>query len=171
MRQPLQDNGPDIGGGNSGPSPTWAAIKAFFTLPSTGLGSCIQVALDAAQEPLQAVHELVHPLEENLAPLAPMVQSPMPANPTAIAAELWSMTTGAAVATGRGPIADDFRSLVQQASLILAGTAAAATQYVAPIVQAVERNFPVATAIAVETVGAYAVVKEEIAASRGQCKP
>jgi len=39
--------------GNSSPSPTWAAIKTFFTtLPSTGPGSCLAVFQEAAAEPL-----------------------------------------------------------------------------------------------------------------------
>jgi RHS repeat-associated protein len=123
--KPVRSRGGDLGGGGDRgdggggisipSSPTWAFLKTLFSKPklSTGPGSCIQVALDAAKDPLQAVHEVVHPLEENLAPLASMVQSPMPPTTTAIAAELWSMTTGLA---GRGgPVADDFRDIVRQA--------------------------------------------------------
>src|SRR5258708_25471310 len=46
------DNGTGRGhtsGGNSSPSPTWAAIKTFFTPPSTGPGSCTAVFLNSIQ--------------------------------------------------------------------------------------------------------------------------
>jgi RHS repeat-associated protein len=36
-------------GGNSSPSPTWVAIKTFFTPPSTGPGSCTAVFLNSIQ--------------------------------------------------------------------------------------------------------------------------
>jgi RHS repeat-associated protein len=35
--------------GNSSPSPTWAAIKTFFTPPSTGPGSCLAVFSNSVQ--------------------------------------------------------------------------------------------------------------------------
>ena len=155
---------------------SWLQTKAFFQALarpiSTGPGSCIQVALDAVREPLHAVHEVVHPLqEENLAPLAAMVQSPMPVTTTGIAAELWSMTTGAAVATGRGPVADDFRDIVRQGSLILVGATAAIVPKVEAAVAAVEKYLPTATLFAADVIGLRAVIKEGVAAANGNCKP
>jgi len=63
-------------------------LMALAKPTSTGPGSCLQVALDAVQDPLQLVHEVVLPLDENLPPLAAMVQSPMPVTTTGVAAEL-----------------------------------------------------------------------------------
>ncbi len=129
------------------------------------------MALDAAAGPLQEIHEAVHPLEENLPPLAAMAQSPMPFSTTAIATELWSMTTGAAVATGRGPVADDARTLIQQGSLILTGAAAAIAPQAHAAVAAVEEYLPEATLLAADVIGLAAVIKESVAAAKGNCKP
>ncbi len=55
IHQPLLDV-PDLGGGGGGnSSPTWAAIKTFFTRPNTGPGSCIALFKDTATAPLKQV--------------------------------------------------------------------------------------------------------------------
>jgi hypothetical protein len=113
----------------------------------------------------------VHPLEENLPAVAAMVQSPMPVTPTGIAANLWSMTTGAAVATGRGPVADDARSLIQQGSQILTAATAAIVPKVEAAVAAVEEYLPEVTLAVADAVGVYGVYKETVAAAKGKCKP
>jgi RHS repeat-associated protein len=138
---------------------------------NTGEGSCIQVALDAAQEPLHYVHQVVHPLEESLAPLTQMTQSGASPSVASIAAQLWSMTTGKALATGQGPVADDFRDILRQTSILLASTSVVVVPKLRAAAVAVEEYLPEVALATVDAIGAYAVGKEAIAAWQGKCKP
>ena len=48
--------GEGVGAGAGGsPSPAWAAIKAFFTVPSTAKGSCFGIFLDTTTAPMKAI--------------------------------------------------------------------------------------------------------------------
>jgi hypothetical protein len=65
----------------------------------------------------------------------------------------------------------DFRDVIRQGSLILAVTTAAIVPKVAAAVTAVEEYLPQATLFAADVIGFRAVIKEGVAAAKGNCKP
>ncbi len=68
-------------------------------------------------------------------------------------------------------MADDFRDIVPQGSLILAGATAAIVPKVEAAVAAVEEYLPEATLLAADVIGLGAVIKEGFAAAKGNCTP
>lgn len=138
------------------PSPTWAAIKTFFTAPSTGPGSCIQVALDAAKGPLDKAGRLAQNAQKYAAPVARALSS----GSAYIAVNLNDLLRARQLDPLLGPaIAAGATTVAAVASEVSAGVATAAP-YVG-----------YSLAIAAEGIALVGVIKEGHAAATGKCHP
>jgi len=152
--------GPSTGGGrggNSSPSPTWAFVKTFFTtLPSTGPGSCIDVALNAVKGPLDTARKVA----ENVNKYAAPVTNALSSGAAYIAVNLNNMLRARQLDPFLGP------AVAAGATTVSAGlnSVAAGVATAAPYVGA-------GLAIGAEGIMAIGVGKEAYAAVTGKCHP
>jgi hypothetical protein len=143
----------DRSSGNTSPSPTWAAIKTFFTLPSTGPGSCIDVALSAVKPGL----DMARSAAQNATKYGVPAANALSAGAMSTAVDLNNMLRARQLDPFLGP------------AVATAATATAAT--LSTVVPAVIKAIPYAFFLTTDAVFAYGVIKEGVAAARGQCKP
>jgi RHS repeat-associated protein len=146
-------------GADRTPSPFWAGVDAFFTLPSTGPGSCIQVAADAMKEAVNGSLNTVRSVSENLQTYARPVTSAMASGATSVAVNLNSMLKARQLDPFVGPAVAAGSSLVAYGANSVAATAARAVPRAGYVL-----------IIAVEAAGIYAVIKEAKAAINGECR-
>jgi RHS repeat-associated protein len=139
------------GGGNS--SWTWTFVRTFFTtLPSTGPGSCIDVALSAMKGPLTTAGNVAKNIAKYAAPVAPT----LPIGSAWLGSQISRMVAaGAAEGEALGDAA------------MLATIATAASEAAPTVMRAV----PYVAAGAMEGVAAYGVIQEARAAAAGKCHP
>jgi RHS repeat-associated protein len=152
---PLQDNGPDMRGGNRSWIGTFV-ITFFTTVPSTGPGSCIDVALSAVKGPLDTAKKVAENVNKYAAPLANILSS----GSAAIAVNLNSMLRSRQLDPFLGP-----------AVAAAATTAAAGLSDLSAGVAATAPYVGAGLAIGAEVIGAIGVGKEAYAAATGKCHP
>jgi RHS repeat-associated protein len=146
---------PTSGRSSGNPSPTWAAITAFFTLPSIGQGSCLGTAIGAFRQPFSATMSMA----SNIKSATPFVLGAANAT-SSLAVDISALQRAKALAPGLGPIA-----------VTVTGLAGVAAQNLASLTAAVASKVPLAAAIGTELIGAYAVAKEGYVAWTGGCHP
>jgi RHS repeat-associated protein len=144
---------------SSGPSPSWAAVKGFFTVPSTGDGSCLAVLQEAASEPVLTVY---HATEGALEVGATFVATSIGAN--SFADSLSDMKRANPMFGGQldpflGPkVIAGARILASVTSRVGLFAEHAVLTYALPV-----------TAIALEASALYGVIQEGRAAWKGTC--
>jgi hypothetical protein len=153
---PLPDQFP---GGGSSPSPTWAAIKTFFTLPSTEPGSCIDVALSAMKRPITAVRSAAQNVTKYGAPIAPLLPG--------VAAQLGSMDPNSMYTFVLNPDGETVTAVLS-ANAVVATTV---LPVVVQIAQAAIRATPYIAVVGAEIIAAVGVGKEAYAVATGKCHP
>jgi RHS repeat-associated protein len=143
--------------GNSSPSPTWAAIKTFFTPPSTGPGSCLAVFSNSVQGSAgSAARSLATNVQKYGAALASGLGG---SSMTAAQGEevLGAMVAGGQLSPAAGAVATN----------LVSGTAEVASA-AAPYVVRAGGTF----AVGLFDVALLKGVADELrAALKGQCKP
>jgi RHS repeat-associated protein len=143
-------------GGGAYSSPTWAAIATFFTPPTTGQGSCVQVALDALNGPLNTIKSAA----QNFQKYGTAGANAAASGATYVAVNLNNMLRARQLDPFLGP------AVAGGASTIAAGL-----NYAASAVAAAAPYLGYAMGFAAEGVGFYAVGKEAVATFSGSCQP
>src|SRR5260370_27172513 len=121
-----------LSGGNN--SRTWTFVKTFFTtLPSTGPGSCLQVALDAVKAPLNAVQSTARNVTKYVPPAVPT----LPFGGTWLGSQISRMVAAGAAegeALGDAAILGTAATAASEAAPAVAGDVAYGAAFTAEVV-------------------------------------